>query len=202
MSTAASFLKRESYSSHGSPSNSLLALTITELYANKSLTRSGFFIALMVMNELKHITHSSIVLICFTGGFPLAGAKTSNSVGWGMPRRDGSNSPSSINSFRHILSASFFGTGGEWGPTESACIVSSLIADDADGSEASGVSKDTSGLLVAAVVAVTATAGLDAVENVLTPARADTLGRQPTLGRVGGRVGGTVVGVSEPVDAK
>ena len=61
---AASFIKRESYSSYGSPSNSALALTIT---AYKSLTCSGCLTAVLAMNELKHITHSSIVLICFVG---------------------------------------------------------------------------------------------------------------------------------------
>ena len=53
------------------------------------------------------------------------------------------------------------------------------------------------GLGLAAVVAVTATVELVTVENVLTPAKADAPGRQPTLGRVGG----TVVGMSEPVGA-
>lgn len=128
----------------------------------------------------------------------LAGANTSSSVGWGIPRRDGSNSLSSINSPRQILSASFFGIGGEWGPTESPWNVSSLFAADADVREASGVSNDTRGVELVPAGAVTATDGLATVENVLTPARADALGKQPNLGSVGG----TVVGVSEPVGTR
>ena len=87
-----------------------------------------------------------------------------------------------MNSLCHILSASSFGIGGEWGPTESTWVASLLIVDDTDVSEASGVSKDTIGLLLASIVLVTAAVGLDAVENVLTPAMADALSRQPTLG--------------------
>ena len=100
----------------------------------------------MAKNELKHITHSSMELICFTGGFGVDGARTSSNVGWGIPRRDGNKSLSSINSLHHIFSANFFGIGGECGPTESAWFVSSLATFEGDARVASGNCSDNHGL--------------------------------------------------------
>ena len=72
--TAACLRKRVSYSSQGVPANCLLALTIIELYARRSLVLSGCLVVTSAMKVLKHITHSSIDVICLRGTFGVDGA--------------------------------------------------------------------------------------------------------------------------------
>ena len=67
------------------------------------------------MYVLKHITHSSMLDICLSGAFGVDGpAKTSSSVGGGIPSLAGRSSCSSIKSLRHIFSGQ-----ASWGWVES-----------------------------------------------------------------------------------
>ena len=68
-----------------------------------------------------------IVVVCFNGVFCFVDVNTSISVGSGMPKRDGSSSCNSMNSLRHIFSASLLEIGGEWGPTDTAWHGSSTV---------------------------------------------------------------------------
>ena len=92
------------------------------------MIRSGYLVDTRAMNVLKHMTHSSIDVICLRGAFGVDGANTSIRVGCGTPSLAGSNSCSSINSLRQTFSASFFGIGGECGPIEIAWLAS-LVGD-------------------------------------------------------------------------
>ena len=124
-----------SYSSQGVPANCLLSLTIIELYARRSQILSGCLVVTSAMKVLKHITHSSIDVICLRGTFSVDVASTSIMVGCGTPSLAGSSSCSSMNSLRQTFLASFLGIGGECGPMEIAWPVSALVGINADRSD-------------------------------------------------------------------
>lgn len=120
------FLKCTSYSIHGDPSKSWLALTMDELYASRSLTCSGVRMATTLTSVLKHSTHSSMQVMFFFGLTFSDCSRASRIVGPGAPSRAGSSSCNSMYSPRQIFSAIFSGMGGETGPTEIALFVCGL----------------------------------------------------------------------------
>lgn len=125
---AASCLNWVSYSSQGDPTKSWLALTINELYARRSLTRSGFRIAIMLMKELKHDTQSSIDVMLFLALIFSGFSNASSTVEDGAPSLDGSSSWRSMYSPCQIFSANLTGTGGELGPTATAFFDCSCVS--------------------------------------------------------------------------
>ena len=106
-----------SYSFHGEPWKSWLALTIVELYARRSRTCSWLRMATTLMSVLKDSTHSSMVEMFFLGLAFSPCNRASSTVGPGAPKRAGNSSSRSINSPRQIFSVNFDGIGGEIGPT-------------------------------------------------------------------------------------
>lgn len=112
-------LKWLSYSSHGVPSYDLLALTMSDEYASRSLTFSGCFIAMTAMYVLKQQTHCSMHSIFLDGLFLMVFDRASIKDG-SAPSLAGRSSSIPTNLSSHILWATFIGTGGEAAPTTMA----------------------------------------------------------------------------------
>ena len=156
-----------------------------ELYASRSATLSGCFIAIMmvkVLNAHTHCSMCSIVFDCFSLSFP---ERASSRVGSAAPSLDGSNSSIATNSRFHILSASLRGTGGDAAPT---ITVSEEAGSEYDSSGMPARPPIESELVVAGVVI-----GVMPDDTTLIPCRDESGGLTPIIMLVDGTVvaGGT-----------